>query len=110
VPVAYVLGPERWWWVLHTHPYLSLRGVWWQWSSSPGPTFVDGVSWADADNVVVNDNVRDDLLLFPESVQRRFRTFLSMCTTRSVEFSDETYFGIEVYRVIKPSPDPATCR
>lgn len=110
VPGARVLGPERWWWALHEHPYLSLRSLWWQWPASPGPMFTDGVSWADADNVIVNDNVRDDLLLFPETVQRRFRTFLSTCTTRTAEFSDETYFGIEVYHVTRPSPDPALCR
>jgi 4-amino-4-deoxy-L-arabinose transferase-like glycosyltransferase len=106
-PGARVLGAERWWWALHNHPYLSLRNVWWQWSAADGrtPTFVDGASWADADSVVVNDNVRADVLLFPEAAQRRFWTFLRVCTTRVADLTDATYFDIQVYRVTKPAPE-----
>ena len=45
-----VFGPERWWWALHTRPYLSLRSVWWQWSNGMDAPF-------DADTIIVNDNV-----------------------------------------------------
>src|SRR5207245_1498120 len=33
VPEAAVLGPERWWWALHTHRYRSLRALWFQWDA-----------------------------------------------------------------------------
>ncbi len=108
-PGSRVLGPERWWWAVHSHPYLSLRSVWWQWANALQPAFVDGTAWTDADNVVVNDNVRDDVLLFPASVQQRFWSFVNNCTTRVAALDDPTYFGIQVYQVIKPTPDPALC-
>ena len=53
-PVARVFGPERWWWALHTHPYLSLRSVWWQWLNGLTPPF-------QPEYVIVNDNVRADI-------------------------------------------------
>jgi 4-amino-4-deoxy-L-arabinose transferase-like glycosyltransferase len=108
-PGAHVLGPERWWWALHSHPYLSLRSVWWQWMNAHERAFPDGTSWPDADAVVVNDNVRDDVLHFPESVQQRFWSFVTTCTTRIAALDDETYFSIQVYRVIKPPPDTQPC-
>jgi hypothetical protein len=108
-PGARVLGPERWWWALHSHPYLSLRSVWWQWMNAHEPAFLDGTSWPDADAVVVNDNVRDDVLHFPDFVQERFWSFVTTCTTRIAALDDRTYFGIQVYRVIKPSPDAQLC-
>jgi hypothetical protein len=98
-PDARVLGPERWWWALHAHPYLSLRNVWWQWANGSEPEFV-------ADNVIVNDNVRADILLFPESVQQRFWSYVRACTVRVASLADPNYFGIEVYRVDRPrDPD-----
>jgi hypothetical protein len=108
-PGGHVLGPERWWWAAHTHPYLSLRSTWWQWLAGWDPEFVDGVSWADADGVIVNDNVRADVLHFPEAVQQRFWSYLRLCTTRVAEISDANYFGIEVYRVNRPALDRARC-
>jgi hypothetical protein len=30
---AAVLGPERWWWALHQHRYVSARSMWFQWVS-----------------------------------------------------------------------------
>ncbi|HEY3230293.1 MAG TPA: hypothetical protein VGJ87_13810, partial [Roseiflexaceae bacterium] len=102
-PRARVLGPERWWWATHTHPYLSLRSVWWQWGLASGP------SLSDVDNIIVNDNVRADILLFPESVQQRFWTFIRMCTTRAAALDDPTYFGIDIYRVLRQSPAPEQC-
>ena len=88
-------GPERWWWALHTHPYLSLRNAWWQWANGVEPEF-------EADYVIVNDNVRADVLLFPEPVQQRFWSYLSACTVRVASLDDPNYFGIEVYRVDRP--------
>jgi 4-amino-4-deoxy-L-arabinose transferase-like glycosyltransferase len=108
-PGGHVLGPERWWWAAHAHPYLSLRSMWWQWLAGRSPEFVDGVSWADADSVIVNDNVRADVLHFPETVQQRFWSYLRLCTTRVAEISDANYFGIEVYRVNRPALDPVHC-
>jgi len=102
-PDARVLGPERWWWAAHSHPYLSLRSVWWQWGVSSGP------SLADVDNIIVNDNVRDDILLFPESVQQRFWTFVRMCTTHVAALDDPTSFGIDIYRVLKPAAESDLC-
>jgi hypothetical protein len=92
-PAARVYGPERWWWALHTRPYLSLRSVWWQWSNGLQPPFAP-------DTIVVNDNVRADILLFPEPIQQRFWTFIRECTTRAATIEDPNYFGIEVYRVV----------
>jgi hypothetical protein len=101
---AHVLGPERWWWALHEHPYLSLRSLWWQWQAdadkdAPGARFDDGVAWTRAEAIVVNDNVRGDVLDFPEAVQRRFWAFISTCTTLQAEVADASYFDIQVYRV-----------
>jgi len=90
---ARVLGPERWWWALRDRPYLSLRNVWWQWAGGAEPAFTP-------DDVIVNDNVRADVLLFPESVQERFWEFLRTCTRRVADLDDPNYFGIEVYRVL----------
>ena len=98
-----MLGPERWWWAVHDHPYLALRGVWWQWLADREPAFVDGTPWSAADHIIVNDNVRDDLLLFPSTVQQRFWHFISNCTTRVAELDGPTYFGIQIYRVTRPA-------
>jgi hypothetical protein len=102
-PGSRVLGPERWWWAVHDHPYLSLRGVWWQWLAGRDPVYVDGTPWTEADHIVVNDNVRDDVLLFPNAVQQRFWTFVSDCTARVAELDGPTYFGIQIYRVTRAS-------
>lgn len=101
VPGAHVFGPERWWWAVHEHPYLSLRSVWWQWGIGGGPDL------SEADAIIVNDNVRADILLFPESVQTRFWSFVNVCTERVAALDDATYFGIDVYRV--PAQMPPRC-
>jgi 4-amino-4-deoxy-L-arabinose transferase-like glycosyltransferase len=112
-PGTPVLGPERWWWALHDHPYLSLRNLWFQWSvaarNGQTPQFVDWVASSQADSVVVNDNVRGDLLDFPDTVQQQFWTFINSCTQRVANLNDPTYLGIEVYEIIKPSPRPEVC-
>jgi hypothetical protein len=105
-PGARVLGPERWWWALHEHPYVSLRNLWFQWTaasaSGGGPEFVDLVTWTQADSLIVNDNVRGDVQDFPEPLQRQFWTFLSTCTTRVTALNDPTYLDIEVYAITRP--------
>jgi hypothetical protein len=108
---GYVLGPERWWWPLRDHPYLSLRSLWWQWLSAPTtgvqvPTFTDGQPWQHADSIVVNDNVRDDLRDFPPAVQARFWAFIAACTTPVGEVDDATYFDIQIYQVTMRADSP----
>jgi hypothetical protein len=102
-PGAKILGPERWWWALHGHSYISLRNLWFQWSASGGTLeFVDLVTWSQADSLIVNDNVRGDVLDFPEALQRQFWTFLSTCTTPLTALNDPTYLQIEVYAITRP--------
>jgi len=112
-PDARVLGPERWWWALHEHPYLSLRNLWFQWTASAGngrtPEFIDLVAWAQANAVIVNDNVRGDVLAFPDTVQQQFWTFINTCTQRVGYLNDPTYLEIEVYQITRPSPRPEVC-
>jgi 4-amino-4-deoxy-L-arabinose transferase-like glycosyltransferase len=113
-PGARVLGPERWWWALHDHPYLSLRNLWFQWTAAattdgPTPQFADWVVRAQADSIVVNDNVRGDVLAFPDTVQLQFWTFINTCTRRVGYLNDPTYLEIEVYEIIRPSPQPEVC-
>jgi hypothetical protein len=102
-PGAPVLGPERWWWALHAHPYLSLRSIWWQWSEvAAAPNFVDWVTSTGTEGVIVNTNVRDDIRSFPPPLQAQFWSFLARCTTRVADIVDANYFEIEVYRVALP--------
>jgi 4-amino-4-deoxy-L-arabinose transferase-like glycosyltransferase len=112
-PGARVLGPERWWWALHDHPYVSLRNLWFQWSASAAngrtPEFVDLVTEVRADSVIVNDNVRGDLLDFPGTLQQQFWTFIDTCTQRVADLNDPTYLEIEVYAIVQPSPRPEVC-
>ena len=112
-PGARVLGPERWWWALHDHPYLSLRNLWFQWTASAAtgrtPEFVDLVTWSRADTVIVNDNVRGDVLDFPGTLQQQFWTFIDTCTLRVADMNDPTYLDLEVYEIIQPSPRPEVC-
>jgi hypothetical protein len=105
------MGPERWWWALHDHPYLSLRSIWWQWSlaaDSSGqqlPQFLDWVIRTQTDVVIVNINVRDDVLSFPEPLQAQFWDFIERCTTLVTDIPNPNYFDTEIYAVHRgPSP------
>jgi len=114
IPGAPVLGPERWWWALHDHPYLSLRSVWWQWSdvalkSRESPNIANWFSGQRGESVIVNVNVRDDIRSFPAPLQAQFWRFLARCTTQVDDLVDVNYFEIEVYRVTSPLPAPDTC-
>ncbi|MDQ6671700.1 MAG: hypothetical protein M3069_13310 [Chloroflexota bacterium] len=114
-PGARVLGPERWWWALHEHPYVSVRNLLFQWTAAAQSNgagapaeFADRVAWAEADSVIVNDNVRGDLLDFPVAVQHQFWTFIDTCTRQVGYVNDPTYLEIEVYE-ITPAPRPQAC-
>ncbi len=111
---ARILGPERWWWALHDHPYASLRSVWWQWWAAAGPhqdpQFAAWVSSTQADAIIVNDNIRDDVHAFPEALQRQFWAFVSTCTTPVLDLTDASYLRIEVDRITRPPPDLEVCR
>jgi hypothetical protein len=115
LPDSSVLGPERWWWALHDHPYASLRSVWWQWSvqasAEPGrlPQFASWVASTHADAIIVNDDIRDDVRHFPEAVQQQFWAFVSMCTTPVLDLTDASYLKIEVDRITRPPPDLEVC-
>ena len=105
-----VLGPERWWWALHEHRYLSLRSLWFQWSAAAAaaqepPHFADWVRRAQADRVIVNINVRADVNAFPDALQAQFWDFLERCTTRVADLDDPTYFETEVYALLDPPPE-----
>jgi hypothetical protein len=109
---AQVLGPERWWWPLREHPYLSLRSIWFQWAAaataagpSAAPRFTDWVTRAGAESVVVNINIRADIHAFPEALQSQFWTFIDQCTTQVADFNDPNYFEIEVYEIVRPASD-----
>jgi 4-amino-4-deoxy-L-arabinose transferase-like glycosyltransferase len=108
VPRAPVLGPERWWWALHDHPYLSLRSIWWQWSDAAAPDFAEWVTNTRTQNVIVNVNVRDDIRSFPTALQAQFWSFLRRCANRSFDLVDANYFEIEVYQVTWPLPQPCS--
>jgi hypothetical protein len=90
-----------------------LRNLWFQWAAAAGngetPEFADLVAWAQADNIIVNDNVRGDVLDFPDTVQQQFWTFINTCTQRVADLNDPTYLDIEVYEIIQPSPRPEVC-
>jgi 4-amino-4-deoxy-L-arabinose transferase-like glycosyltransferase len=113
-PNAAVLGPERWWWALHEHPYLSLRSIWWQWSdlaakSGASPDISHWFSRQPGETVIVNVNVRDDIRSFPATLQTQFWRFLARCTTQVDDIVDVNYFEIEVYQVTSPLPGPEAC-
>lgn len=104
-PASSVLGPERWWWALHEHPYLSLRNIWFQWvaranATGQTPRFSDWIPPHTSPYVVVNNNVRDDIRDFPPPLQAQFKAFLDGCTTQIGEVDDpNAYFDTQIYQV-----------
>jgi hypothetical protein len=112
-PGSRILGPERWWWALHDHPYASLRSVWWQWSAqasaSQDAQFAEWVTSTQADAIIVNDNVRDDIHAFPDVLQQQFWAFVDGCTTPVLDLTDASYLRIEVDRITRPPPAAAVC-
>ena len=113
-PEARVLGPERWWWPLHDHPYLALRNVWRQWELAAAagermPQFQAWLARDDAQFVVINDDVRQDITVFPEALQRQFWAFLDTCSVPWADWSDVTYGDIQVRRVASAGPGALTC-
>jgi 4-amino-4-deoxy-L-arabinose transferase-like glycosyltransferase len=110
-PGGRILGPERWWWALHDHPYASLRSIWWQWwaEADPNKEFARWVTSTQADAIIVNDNIRDDIHAFPEPLQQQFWAFVSACTTPVLDLTDASYLRIEVDQITRPPPDLAVC-
>jgi hypothetical protein len=113
-PGTHVLGPERWWWALHDHPYLSVGSLLLQWvdaekRSHHVPQFDDWVQRDRTDFVIVTVNVRANLLDSPDALKRQFRAFLDTCTTRVVDWTDPNYGWIEVYRVTKTALGVPVC-
>jgi hypothetical protein len=95
-----VLGPERWWWALRSHPYISLRSLWFQWQSQNGAaSFTDLVQRWQPRSVIVNNNVRDDIKAFPSELQEQFWRFIQQCTRPVGSVDDPTYFEVQVYEV-----------
>jgi hypothetical protein len=95
-----VLGPERWWWALHNHPYISLRSLWFQWQSRDGEaSFADLIERWQPRGVIVNNNVRDDIKAFPTALQEQFWTYIQRCTRPVGSVDDPTYFDVQVYEV-----------
>jgi hypothetical protein len=104
-----IFGPERWWLPLRNHPYQSLRSIWFQWTAAQreGHTAPDFVTWVDRFQptyVVVNNNVRDDVLDFSPILQQQFWSFLENCTEEVDTVDDRTYFPSVIYRVRQPRP------
>jgi hypothetical protein len=95
-----VLGPERWWWPVHDRSYISLRSLWFQWTASGGRTpFAQMVARWQPTSIIVNNNVRNDLLAFPIPLQDEFWAYINQCTAPTADIDDPTYFDIQVYRV-----------
>jgi hypothetical protein len=108
-PGSPVLGPERWWWPLHDHRYVSLRSLWFQWSAAAAaagsePKFVDWITRTQPDSVIVNVNVRADIHAFPDALQQQFWQFIERCTSLAADVDDATYFDTQVYAVLRPPP------
>jgi hypothetical protein len=110
-PGARIMGPERWWWAVHDHPYASLRSIWWQWwaDAAPNKQFATWVTATQADAIIVNDNIRDDIHAFPEPLQQQFWAYVRVCTTPVLDLSDASYLRIEVDRITRPAPDLEVC-
>lgn len=109
-PGSRLLGPERWWWPLHDHHYVSLRSVWFQWSAAAvaarhEPEFVDWMTRGQPDSVIVNVNARADIHAFPDALQQQFWQFIERCTSLVADLDDPTYFDTQVYEVLRPPPD-----
>ena len=102
-PDTVVLGPERWWWVLREHPYVSLRSTWFQWaaaaSAGGSPQFADWVIRTHPATIIVNVNVRGDVRAFPQALQDQFWAFIDQCTTLTSNIHNPNYFDTEVYEV-----------
>jgi hypothetical protein len=99
-----VLGPNRWWWALHNHDYVSLNNIWrqWQLASDAGrvePRFADWMTARRARFIIINNDTRADILRFPEALQQQVRAFLNTSCRRVGEVSDPNYFLIEIYEI-----------
>ena len=102
-----ILGPHRWWWALHDHPYLSLHNVWWQWrlaasNGAPAPEFADWVARTGTQYIIVTNDVRAAIRRVPERLQQQFWRFLEADCSRVAVWRDHSYSEIALYRVEPP--------
>jgi hypothetical protein len=103
-PGARLLGSDRWWWALRSHPYLALNGLWlnWQWQAqrqAQPPQFSELVSETGADYILVNNDVWTNLFTYPQPLREQFRTFLESCTQLVTDWTNETYGRIVIYQL-----------
>ena len=96
---AVIVGPERWWWALREHPYVSLRNLWFQWSAGLAADFHAQVAAMKADTLVLNVNTEADIGAFPPTLQAQFWKYIADCTEQVARFDDANYFDTTVYRV-----------
>lgn len=103
-PGARVLGADRWWWALSDHPYFSIHALFlrWQWMARHADRpaqFTQLVEQTPVDFIVVNNDVRGSLGLYPDRLQREFWDFLRQRTQLVAGWNDGTYERIEIYRL-----------
>jgi 4-amino-4-deoxy-L-arabinose transferase-like glycosyltransferase len=108
VPGAGLLGPERYWWALHAHPYLSIRSIWFQWtalatSTRQTPQLADWFARSGADFLIVNVDIRDDIHAFPQPLQAQFWSYLDQCATLIADLPNVNYFPTQVYAILRPA-------
>jgi hypothetical protein len=107
-PGAGVLGPERYWWALRAHPYLSLRSIWFQWTAlaaatRQSPQLTDWFARSGAESLIVNIDISDDVHAFPEALQTEFWSYIDECTTLVAELPNLNYFLTRVYAIRQPA-------
>jgi 4-amino-4-deoxy-L-arabinose transferase-like glycosyltransferase len=114
-PNATVLGTERWWWALREDHYLSLTTLWTKdrgraEDSNHKPCIREMLGGGRPCYIIVNNNVRGDILSYPVEVQKDFWEFLEVCSVPLAAWTDKSYGQIQIYRA-KPAPDaPLSCQ
>lgn len=101
---AIILGPERWWWALHTHRYYADHNLWGQWrqqemASDRLPDFAQLVQQAHIDLLLRSRDQMQGIKLFPALVEAQYWNFVARCTTPLTTIDDPTYGRIELLRV-----------
>jgi hypothetical protein len=99
-----ILGPERWWWALHTHRFYADHNLWGQWrgqfvASNRLPDFGQLVRQAHIELILLSPDQMQGIKLFPELVEEQYWEFIAHCTTPLHLIEDATYGRIEVLRV-----------
>jgi 4-amino-4-deoxy-L-arabinose transferase-like glycosyltransferase len=103
-PEARAAGSERWWWQLRNTPYLALNTLWLDWEvardngqqpSSFGPL----ATRRNLTHLIVNDNIRGDIIHRDPALQAQFQQFLTQCTTLQQAWQDPTYGLITLHHI-----------